>query len=169
MAKPEKKTVFIDTSFLITLLDGSRSNHANAKNYYKYFIENEIVMFISVIVASEYSQKDSMDDIMATGNFITSIFNYGDAIVAGEFASILSGEDIQKTDSRNVAKDDIKLLAQCANNNIDYIVTDDSSTLARYTSRLNKLGKIKTQAITINNYDTSIFNGGQISLNIKYE
>jgi len=169
MAKAVKKTVFFDTSFLITLLDSSRANHDNAKKYYKYFIENEIVMFISVIVVSEYSQKQPMDGIIATNNFITPVFNYADAIVSGEFSNILSVEDVQRTDSRNVAKDDIKLLAQCANNSIDYIATDDISTLAKYTHRLNDLGKLKTQVITMNAFDMSIFNGGQMTLDIKSE
>ena len=33
MPKPRKKSVLIDTSFLITLFDDSRVNHENAKKY----------------------------------------------------------------------------------------------------------------------------------------
>ena len=67
------------------------------------------------------------------------------------------------------AKDDVKLLAQCSNNDIDYIATDDSSSLAKYTRRLNELDKLKTQVITMNDYDLSIFNGGQMALEIELE
>jgi len=159
--KPRKKSVLLDTSFLITLFDGSRANHDNAKNYYKYFIENKIDMIISSIVASEYAQKGSIGDIIDTNNFITSDFNMVDGILAGEFSNVLSGESSNTGDSRIAVKDDIKLLAQCSNNGMDYIATDDSSTLAKYTRRLNELDKLKTHVITMNNYDISIFNGGQ--------
>jgi len=167
MPKPQKKSVLLDTSFLITLFDDSRPHNANAKKYYQYFIENEIAMFISSIVASEYEQKGSIKGILDTNNFISSDFSMIDGIRAGDFSRALSGEYREGTDPRAAVKDDIKLLAQCSNNGMDYIVTDDSSTLAKYTRRLNELNKLKTQVITMNDYDISIFNGGQMALEIS--
>jgi len=101
MPKLRKKSVLLDTSFLITLFDdGSRANHDNAKKYYKYFIENKIDMYISTIVASEYSQKEAISEILDTGNFITATFNMADGILTGEFAKLLFSEAREATDSR---------------------------------------------------------------------
>ena len=167
MPKQCRKTVLVDTSFLITLFDYSRDNHEIAKKYYKYFIENGIDMYISAIVASEYSQKGSIEDIMDTDNFIALTMTLVDGIEAGNFSNVLSGESNKTAESRVAVKDDIKLLAQCSNNRMDYIATDDSSTLAKYARRLKELGKLNTQVITMNSYDLSIFNNGQTVLNIE--
>lgn len=70
MLRQPRQSVLIDTSFLITLFDNSRPNHEVAKKYYKYFIDNNIDMYLSAIVASEYEYKDSIDPILDTGNFI---------------------------------------------------------------------------------------------------
>ena len=64
MPKKSKQTVFIDTSFLITIFDSSRKNHENAKRYYQYFINNSIDMYLSTIVISEYQQKGDIQDIV---------------------------------------------------------------------------------------------------------
>lgn len=69
MLRQPRQSVLIDTSFLITLFDNSRPNHEVAKKYYKYFIDNNIDMYLSAIVASEYEYKDSIDPILDTGNF----------------------------------------------------------------------------------------------------
>ena len=58
-----------------------------------YFIKNEIDMFISSIVASEYAQKGSIKDILDTNNFIASDFNMTDGILAGDFSNVLSIEN----------------------------------------------------------------------------
>jgi len=166
MPNQRKGSVLLDTSFLITLFDDSRINHSHAKRYYKYFIENKIDMYLSVIVASEYSQKGSIEDILNTGNFISLPMTMADGITAGNFANLLSHSHRESIDSRAEAKDDIKLLAQCSNNAINYVATDDSSTLAKYTRRLNESGELTTKAITMNVFDTSIFDGGQTTLDI---
>ncbi|MCL2808064.1 MAG: hypothetical protein FWD27_07935 [Coriobacteriia bacterium] len=166
MPKQPKRSVLLDTSFLITLFDNSRTNHDNAKKYYMYFIENKIDMYLSVIAISEYSQKDSIEDILNTGNFISLTMTVPDGITAGNFAKLLSSSSREAVDSRMEAKDDIKLLAQCSNNAIDYIATDDSSTLAKYTRRLNENGDLATKVITMNAYDTSVLNGGQLAIDI---
>lgn len=164
MPKQSRRSVLIDTSFLITLFDDSRANHTVAKQYYQFFINNQIDMYISAIVASEYEQKASIDEIFETGNFISLPFNFDDGKVAGNFASSLNGS--RDGTSRDAAKDDVKLLAQASNNELDFVATDDASTLASYCRRLNKTGRLNTTVITLESFDISNFNGGQTSLDI---
>lgn len=162
MPKKSKQTVFIDTSFLITIFDNSRKNHENAKKYYQFFIETPIDMYLSTIVISEYQQKGDIQDILKTNCFIPCNFNVGDGIVAGDFANFLSGD--REKNTRVSTKDDMKILAQCANNEIDYIATEDKSTLARYCRKLNDGGKLNTQVITADKFDLSVLRNGQTSL-----
>lgn len=162
MPKKSKQAVFIDTSFLITIFDSSRKNHENAKRYYQYFINNSIDMYLSTIVISEYQQKGDIQDILKTNCFIPCNFNVGDGIVAGDFASLLSGD--REKNTREATKDDMKILAQCANNEIDFIATEDKSTLAKYCYRLIDNGKLNTRVITADEFDLSVFRSGQASL-----
>ena len=162
MPKKSRQTVFIDTSFLITIFDDSRENHENAKRYYQYFIDNSIDMYLSAIVISEYQQKGDIQDILKTNCFIPCTFNIGDGIVAGDFAGFLNGD--REKNTRESTKDDMKILAQCANNEIDYIATEDKATLAKYCHKLNEGGKLNTQVITADRFDLSVFHNGQTSL-----
>lgn len=162
MPKKSRQAVFIDTSFLITIFDSSRKNHEIAKRYYQFFINSSIDMYLSAIVISEYQQKGGIQDILKTNCFIPCTFNVGDGIVAGDFASFLSGD--RKKSTRESIKDDMKILAQCANNEIDYIATEDKSTLAKYCHKLNDDGKLNTQVITADKFDSSVFRNGQTSL-----
>jgi hypothetical protein len=160
-----RKSVLIDTSFLITLFDDSREHHGVAGKYYKYFIDNHIDMYLCPTVVAEFSRKDDISDILKTGNFITTIINIDDGIVAGQFAKKLKGDN-RSDASRIDMYNDIQILAHTANNEIVFIATDDSSTLANYCRRLNESGDLKTQVITLEVFDESIFNGGQLTLDV---
>lgn len=167
MPKETHKKVLVDTSFLITLFSKTREHQENAIKYYKYFINHGIDMYISTIAISEYSQKTRIEPILASGNFITLTFNVIDGIISGEFSEKLHGEEREKNDSRSAVKDDVKMLAQCANNSFDYLVTDDRSTMAKWADRLHNMGDLKTQVIPISEYDESIFHDGQTALDFN--
>lgn len=47
-------SVILDTSFLIRLLSAKDSLHLNAVGYFKYFLENDIPMYVSTISVAEY-------------------------------------------------------------------------------------------------------------------
>lgn len=163
MPKKSRQKVFIDTSFLISIFDNTRKNHENAKKYYRYFIENSIDMYLSSVVISEFQQKENIQDILETNCFIPCNFNVGDGIIAGDFAKILDNND-REEGSRVSTKDDMKILAQCANIKADFIATEDKSTLAKYCQRLCDAGRMQTKVITADNFDISAFRDGQISL-----
>lgn len=164
MPKKVHKKVLVDTSFLITLFSKTRKNRENALKYYQYFIDHKVDMHISTIAISEYSQKTKIEPILASGNFITLTFNVIDGITSGEFSEKLHGEKREDGDSRSAVKDDVKMLAQCANGEFDYLVTDDRSTMAKWAEKLYDAGDLKTQVIPISEYDESIFNNGQTAL-----
>jgi hypothetical protein len=165
MPQPARRSVLIDTSFLITLFSDDRENHAVAKKYYRYFIENKIDMYIPAIVVSEYTQKDSIEKIFETGNFIPLDFTTADGIIAGKFSALLHGSD-RGNDSRDAVKNDINLLAQAANNEITFVATDDKLTLAKWCCKLNESNDLATEPITINVFDESIFHNGQMHLDV---
>ena len=48
--------VLIDTSFLITLADKNRTNHATARRYWQHFLENQIPIFLPTILFALGSQ-----------------------------------------------------------------------------------------------------------------
>ena len=43
------ESVFLDTSFLIRLLNNDDFLHKNALGYYKYFLEHDIILKVSTI------------------------------------------------------------------------------------------------------------------------
>ena len=47
--------VFLDTSFLITLVDPSRDRHAVAKRYFQYFLGERMPMAVSAVVVGPSS------------------------------------------------------------------------------------------------------------------
>jgi len=49
-----KHSVLLDTSFFIRLLNDEDPLHKNAVGYFKYFLENDIVLKVSTISIAEY-------------------------------------------------------------------------------------------------------------------
>tara|TARA_B100000242_G_C42995258_1_gene462170 strand:- start:650 stop:1171 length:522 start_codon:yes stop_codon:yes gene_type:complete len=171
MSKSNKKqlTVLVDTSFLIFLSNPDLGQpHETAKKYYKYFLKHNIQMKLSTIAATEFHQVQSIIDIISTDNYQVLPYNLNDAIRAADIAFGLGGTQRINRDKDNIKyMDDIKLLGQAASNNIDFIITHDKTTLAKYANSLNKAGIISTKPIDINEpFDASHFNGGQSSLDI---
>lgn len=52
--------VLLDTSFLITLADKNRTNHETARRYWKHFLENQIPIYLSAVVVSEFCIKQEI-------------------------------------------------------------------------------------------------------------
>ncbi|MDO9011831.1 MAG: PIN domain-containing protein [Gallionella sp.] len=58
--------VLLDTSFLISLVDGKRPNHSIAVQYYRLMLEQQSPMFFSAIVAAEFAIKQPIRDLENT-------------------------------------------------------------------------------------------------------
>lgn len=118
-------SILLDTSFCIRLLKSNDTLHQNAKDYFKYFLEKKIEIYLSSIVVAEYAVKDDPANLPL--EFVKIIpFDFFDGKTAGEFHSILIDHKDQTVNiERNVIKDDCKLMAQLFNRNIQGYITKD--------------------------------------------
>ena len=160
------RQALVDTSFLVTAFDDSRPNHKNAKKYYRYLLDNDIMVRLSTVVIAEYQQTQPIVDVINTGNFVVLPYNYDHAIETAEIAYNLGGGARRsECSSRAEYKDDHKLMAQAKKDGIEFIITEDAKTLAKYCRRLNKAGIFEPKIIIVaDGFDTSHFNKGQKSL-----
>ena len=118
---PVAKSVLLDTSFLITVFDQNRPNHAQAEQMYFFFIRHGFIMYLSSIVVSEFCVKGDIQDL-PLANFLPLGFDMADGVEAGRlnFKDFLpAGGD------RAGVKDDVKLVAQAVKNGIRYFATED--------------------------------------------
>ena len=118
-------SVMLDTSFCIRLLKEDDELHQNAIDYFQYFLEHKIVIYISAIVIAEYSVKDNPHHLPLNTMRIAP-FDFDDAKMAGEFHNIIKSSSIDKsTINRLVIKDDCKIISQISNRNITAYITKD--------------------------------------------
>jgi predicted nucleic acid-binding protein len=113
------------------LLKSNDPLHQNAKDYFKYFLEQKVDIYLSSIVIAEYSVKDDVNNLPL--EFVKIIpFDFFDGKTAGEFHSILieNKQDVSSIE-RNVIKDDCKLIAQVFNRKIDAYITKDRKSFAK--------------------------------------
>jgi predicted nucleic acid-binding protein len=124
-------SILLDTSFCIRLLKSNDDLHQNAKDYFKYFLENKIEIYLSSIVIAEYSVKGDPTNLPL--EFVKIIpFDFFDGKTAGEFHSILINNKEQVANiERNVIKDDCKLMAQIFNRKIEGYITKDKKSFSQ--------------------------------------
>ena len=146
-------SVLLDTSFCIRLLKSNDPLHKNAKEYFKYFLEQKIEIFLSSIVIAEYSVKDDANNLPL--EFVKIIpFDFFDGKTAGEFHSILIDNKDQVTHiERNVIKDDCKLIAQIFNRKIGAYITKDKKS---FTQIIQPITTAKEFAIELLDLEISL-------------
>ena len=139
-------SILLDTSFCIRLLKSDEKLHQNAIDYFSYFIDNKIEMYLSSIVISEYSVKDDINNLpLRTMKIIP--FDFFDGKAAGEFHSILLNNKIETQGvERLVVKDDCKLIAQLFNRQIDAYITKDRKS---FTQIINPLQQVKNFTVQL--------------------
>ncbi len=153
--------ILLDTSFCIRLLKQDNTLHQNAYEYFQYFLEKKIEMYLSTIVVSEYSVKDDINNLpLQTLKIIP--FDFFDGKVAGEFYSILNeNKEHTKGFERLVIKDDCKLIAQIYNRKIDAYITKDRKSFKQFCNPLQKEMKFSIQlldlSISVKEYKNELF------------
>ena len=137
--------VVLDTSFLITLADSGRANHAAARSYWKHFTENGIPMFLPTIVASEFCVKQELPPQILKACVILP-YNWDDAMKTSKLELPALRRD---EDSRVAVKDDIKIIAQAIVKEADYLITDDKNSFFKYAEQLNQTGQASFKPISL--------------------
>ncbi|WNH09546.1 hypothetical protein [Thalassobellus suaedae] len=154
-----KHSVLLDTSFFIRLLNDEDPLHLNAVGYFKYFLENEIVLKVSTISIAEYCVLGELEDLPLKNVQIVP-FNLKDAEKTGEFAKIIFTENkinVEKLSPRAIIPNDSKLFAQSdLDKTVSHFVTSDvrsKNTLALLKKGTNP----KFDIISIDNPYTETF------------
>jgi len=137
-----KHSVLLDTSFFIRLLNDEDPLHSNARGYFKYFLEKEIVLKISTISIAEYCVRGKIDELPLKNLQIVP-FNFNQATKTGEFARAIFEENNlseEKLTPRAIIPNDSKLFAQAdLDRTITYFVTSDSRSKGTYGSLKNRI------------------------------
>ncbi len=143
-------SVLLDSSFCIRLLKSDADFHQNAKDYFQYFLENGIEIYLSTIVVSEYAVGDNPDNLLSLNAFRLLEFDYNDAKIAGSFFSSLKGdEDLRESEQRKVIINDIKLFAQIHNRQIEAYITKDRKSLHKMIEPLERSHQLKFKFIDL--------------------
>ena len=154
-------SVMLDTSFLISLADSSRPNHAAAISYYRECVRRQVPMYVSAVVVSEFQVKQAINDLPLR-NFVVLPFNIDHAMRCG---LIIRSMTRDPEDDRVKVKDDFKLVAQCDCEAISHLISEDASTLAKYLRRANESGLAATKVVLLKDgFDAAWFENGQARL-----
>ena len=142
-------SVLLDTSFFVRLLNNNDSLHKNALDYYKYFIENDVIMKISTISIAEFCVRDSIENLpLDTLQIIP--FNLEHSKTTGIFAKTIFEQKSQtniEIRPRAIIPNDSKLFAQAhLDKTIQYYITSDSES-GKTIALLNN--EIKTNFIFV--------------------
>ncbi|WP_158210747.1 PIN domain-containing protein [Myroides phaeus] len=128
----EIKSILVDNSFVTRLLKSDDEYHDCVVEYYQYFLENKIEMYLSTIVISEYGVADNPDNLLELNSFRILEFDYGDAKISGNYFALLKGDEtLREVEERKVIINDLKLFAQIQNRNIDAFITKDRKALSK--------------------------------------
>lgn len=146
----EINSVLLDSSFCIRLMKSDDEFHKNVVDYFEYFIENKIEMYLSTIVVSEYAVGDNPDNLLALNTFRLLEFDYSDAKFSGEFASTLRNLGrFSDFGDRKVVINDVKLMAQVHNRKIDAYISKDRKSLNKMISPLHESHDINFEFIDL--------------------
>ena len=137
--------VVLDTSFLITLADPSRQNHAVARRYWQYFVEQAIPIFLPTIVVSEFCVRQEIPPEILRCCVVLP-FNWDDAIKAAELDFT---QHKAVGDSRAAVKDDVKIIAQAMLRDAQCLITEDEETMGRIAAEMRAIGKLAFRTILL--------------------
>ena len=154
-------SVLLDTSFLISFADSSRTNHATALGYYRECVRRQVPMYLSTVVISEFQVKQAVNDLPLR-NFAVLPFNIDHAMKCGLLIRNMARD---QEDDRVRVKDDFKLVAQCDCEAISHLISEDAGTLAKYLKRASQDGLAATKVVLLKNgFDAAWFENGQTRL-----
>ncbi|OGX91591.1 hypothetical protein [Hymenobacter coccineus] len=135
------KSVLLETSFFIRLLNPSDPLARQAEGYFRYFQQEQYPMLISTVSIAEFCVLGALDQLPLK-NLRVLPFNVVHAVRAGEFAAaVFASKGRNLLLNRNIIPNDTKLFAQADSEaSIGYYLTSDSEsgkvhTLLRQTGQ----------------------------------
>ncbi len=125
--------VLLDTSFFIRFLNDEDPLYNNADDYFRYFLQKEIIMMISTISVAEYCVGGDINELPLR-NLQIIPFNLDHSKRTGEFARIIfQNKGKIKLNERNIIPNDTKLFAQAdAEKHIEFYLSSDSESFKIY-------------------------------------
>jgi len=127
--------VLLNTSFFVRLLKENDPLFENVNKFFKYFLKNDIKMYISTISIAEYCVRGQIEELPLR-NLAVLPFNINHAKVAGEFARIIYEKRKQENKiiiERPLVINDAKLFAQAhVENQINYYCSSDENSMKMY-------------------------------------
>lgn len=135
--------VLLDTSFFIRFLNDADPLFINALEYYKYFLREEIKMYISTISIAEYCVGGSITELPLRTLAILP-FNLNHAEKTGEIArTVFAKKSKLQLSNRNLIPNDSKLFSQAdVEKTILYYLSSDSES-----NKIYKLLKEENQKL----------------------
>lgn len=146
----EIKSVLVDNSFCIRLLKEDDPFHKNCVNYFEYFLRNNIAIYLSTIVISEYGVLDNPDNLLAFKAFRILEFDYMDAKLSGSYYyNLMQDKELLKSLGRKIVINDLKILAQIQNREIDAYISKDFASYEKMILPLNSIGLINVEYLDL--------------------
>lgn len=147
--------VLIDTSFLITLAGKDRKHYDAARRYWRHFLDNEIPIYLSTIVVSEFCVKQQIPPEMLRCCVVLP-FNWDHALRAARLFGLTSARPPDVP--RGALKDDVKIIAQATVAEAEFVITDDTKSFYRYCKSFEDAGEIQFRTIKLEDgFDSAFF------------
>lgn len=123
------KSVLLETSFFIRLLNPDDPLARQAEGYFRYFQQEQYPMLISTVSIAEFCVLGKLD-MLPLKNIRVLPFNTIHAVRAGEFAAaVFASKGRNLLLQRNIIPNDTKLFAQADSEaSIGYYLTSDSES-----------------------------------------
>ena len=138
----------LDTSFLISFADPNRPNHSVAVEYFRYCVAERLPMWISTVAAGEFEVKQPISDLPLQ-HFRIQPYNLSHAVKAAALFRQLQTSAPAAEDRRPIIINDLKIIAQAADEKIPVILTEDKNTLFRVAETLRANGALATNVFLL--------------------
>jgi predicted nucleic acid-binding protein len=144
------KSIMLDTSFCIRLLDKNDALHQNALDYFKHFLIAKVSIHLSTIAVAEYAVGDDPDNL-PINNVQIEAFDFLDAKTAGLFhREIRSSQSNIPNYNRRIIANDVKILAQIRTKKIEGIISRDINSFKQYVQPLVSANLLQLKFFDLN-------------------
>lgn len=144
------KAVLLDTSFFLRFLNDDSPLFKNADGYFRYFLQNEIRMYVSTISIAEYCVGGDIHELPLKNLQIVP-FNLDHSKRTGEFAKIVfQNKNKLKVRERNLIPNDTKLFATAdIEKSVEFYLSSDTESHKIY-KLLKEHTNLKFQFLDLN-------------------